>query len=108
MRMTTPTTLPPLNLETARGELRRLGCYGLAAHAETLLAEPWLARVIEIEDAERARRSLKRRLDNSRLGAVSARIIPPAWSRSRSLELARVVADSVTGWSNVGRWSNPS
>ena len=35
----------------------------------TLLNEPWLVRVIEIEDAERARRSLKRRLDNSRLGA---------------------------------------
>ena len=67
--MMTTTTPPQLNLETARGELRRLGCYGLAAHAETLLNEPWLARVIEIEDAERSRRSLKRRLDNSRLGA---------------------------------------
>jgi membrane protease YdiL (CAAX protease family) len=40
--------------------------------------------------------------------AVAARIISPAWFRSKSLELARVVADSVTGWSNVGRWSNPS
>lgn len=49
--------------------MRRLGCYGLATHAESLLAEPWLARVIEIEAAERSRRSLKRRLDNSRLGA---------------------------------------
>jgi len=67
--MTTPTTIPQLNLETTRGELHRLGCYGLAAHAESLLAEPWLARVIEIEDAERSRRSLKRRLDNTRLGA---------------------------------------
>jgi DNA replication protein DnaC len=43
--------------------------YGLLAQAETLLNEPWLVRVIEIEDTERARRSLKRRLDNSRLGA---------------------------------------
>jgi len=67
--MTTLTTLPQFNLDTARAELRRLGCYGLAAHAETLLAEPWLARVIEIEAAERSRRSLKRRLDNSRVGA---------------------------------------
>lgn len=58
-----------LNLETARSHLRRLGFYGLLAHAETLLNEPWLVRVIEIEDTERARRSLKRRLDNSRLGA---------------------------------------
>ena len=65
----TPSTPTPLNLETARAQLRRLGCYGLAAHAETLLTEPWLARVIEIEDTERSRRSLKRRLDNARLGA---------------------------------------
>ena len=67
--MTTATTSPNLNLETARSHLRRLGLYGLLAHVETLLNEPWLARVIEIEDAERSRRSLKRRLDNSRLGA---------------------------------------
>ena len=66
--MTTPTTIPPLTLETARSELRRLGLYGLLAQAQALLAEPWLARVIEIEDTERSRRSLKRRLDNSRLG----------------------------------------
>ncbi len=66
----TNTTMPTkLNLETARAHLRRLGFYGLLAHVEALLNEPWLVRVIEIEDTERARRSLKRRLDNSRLGA---------------------------------------
>jgi hypothetical protein len=31
--------------------------------------EPWLARVLEIEETEHANRSLKRRLDNARLGA---------------------------------------
>ena len=65
--MTPPT--PTLTLESARAQLRRLGFYGLLAQAETLLAEPWLARVLDIEDTERARRSLKRRLDNARLGA---------------------------------------
>jgi DNA replication protein DnaC len=67
--MTTATTQAKLNLETARSHLRRLGFYGLLAQAEALLNEPWLLRVIEIEDAERARRSLKRRLVHSRLGA---------------------------------------
>ncbi|MGH8702085.1 MAG: ATP-binding protein [Burkholderiales bacterium] len=67
--MKTPTPHTPLNLEQARAELRRLGCYGLAAHAQTLVNEPWLARVIDIESTERACRSLKRRLDNARLGA---------------------------------------
>ncbi len=67
--MSTATTQAKLNLETARSHLRRLGFYGLLAQAEALLNEPWLVRVIEIEDAERARRSLKRRLVHSRLGA---------------------------------------
>ena len=58
-----------LSLESVRPRLRRLGFYGLLAHAETLLNESWLARVIDIEEAERSRRSLKRRLDNARLGA---------------------------------------
>jgi hypothetical protein len=43
--------------------------YGLLAQAQTLMHEPWLARVIEIEEAERQRRSLKRRLDSARLGS---------------------------------------
>lgn len=59
----------PLTLETARSHLRRLGLYGLHAHAESLIQEPWLARVLDIEDSERQARSLKRRLDNARLGA---------------------------------------
>jgi DNA replication protein DnaC len=67
--MNAPTTITNLTLEPTRQHLRRLGLYGLLAQAETLLNEPWLARVLEIEDTERARRSLKRRLDNARLGA---------------------------------------
>lgn len=67
--MSTNNTTTHLTLEAARQHLRRLGFYGLLAHAETLLHEPWLARVIEIEDTERQHRSLKRRLDNARLGA---------------------------------------
>jgi DNA replication protein len=61
--------MTPLTLEHARTQLRRLGLYGLHNHAESLLHEPWLARVLEIEDTERQARSLKRRLDNARLGA---------------------------------------
>lgn len=59
----------PLTLESARAQLRRLGLYGLHAHAASLLDEPWLPRVLEIEESERQARSLKRRLDNARLGA---------------------------------------
>jgi DNA replication protein DnaC len=67
--MNAPTTTTNLTLEQACEHLRRLGFYGLLAHAATLMHEPWLARVLDIEDTERASRSLKRRLHNTRLGA---------------------------------------
>jgi len=67
--MNAPTLSPNLTLDGAQARLRRLGFYGLLAHAETLLSEPWLVRVLDLEDTERARRSLKRRLDHARLGA---------------------------------------
>ena len=66
--MNAPTTTANLNLETLRQRLRQLGLYGLLAQAETLMLEPWFVRVIEIEEAERTCRSLKRRLDDARLG----------------------------------------
>ena len=66
--MNSPTTTS-LTLEMARQRLRQLGLYGLLAQVETLMLEPWFARVIEIEEAERTRRSLKRRLDDVHLGA---------------------------------------
>ncbi|MGH8268535.1 MAG: IS21-like element helper ATPase IstB [Steroidobacteraceae bacterium] len=57
-----------LPLDTLKQRLRRLGLYGLLAHAEELINEPWLGRVLEIEESERLQRSLKRRMDNARLG----------------------------------------
>jgi len=71
---TTPRALTTTNLslEALRQRLRQLNLFGLLAHAEQILNEPWLARVLEIEDSERQHRSLKRRLDNARLGAFKA------------------------------------
>lgn len=62
-----PTTSLPL--EALRQRLRRLNLYGLLAHIEEIAEEPWLVRVLEIEESERLRRSFKRRMDNARLGA---------------------------------------
>lgn len=67
--MNAPMTTTSLTLEAARQRLRQLGLYGLLARAETLMHEPWFTRVLEIEETERACRSLKRRLDDARLGA---------------------------------------
>jgi len=63
-----PTTPLPLSLESVRQRLRRANLYGLLAQAEQILHEPWLAHVLEIEESERQRRSLRRRLDGARLG----------------------------------------
>jgi len=68
-----PTPPTPSPSPEALGErLRRLGLYGLLAQGQALLCEPWLERVIAIEEAERQRRSLKRRLDHARLGSFKA------------------------------------
>lgn len=64
--MSDPT---PLNMDATRKTLTQLGFYGLAAQVEVFLHQPWLVQLIEIEQAERQRRSLKRRLDEARLGS---------------------------------------
>lgn len=66
-----PTNPPsePLNLEHLRERLQRLSLYGLLANVAAVSHEPWLPRLLELEEAERARRSFKRRLDAARLGA---------------------------------------
>jgi DNA replication protein DnaC len=48
--------------------LRTLNLLGLAARLDEVRAEPWLSRVIQIEDEERQHRGLDRRMKNSRLG----------------------------------------
>jgi DNA replication protein DnaC len=54
--------------DSVRQRLRDVALYGLAAQDDALLAEPWVERVIDIEDRERKRRSLERRLANARIG----------------------------------------
>jgi DNA replication protein DnaC len=61
-------TTTALSLESVRQRLRRANLFGLLAQAEQILGEPWLARVLEIEESERQTRSLRRRLDGARLG----------------------------------------
>ncbi len=55
-------------IDDLRVRLRRLNLYGLLAEVETLAAEPWLGRVLAIEEAERQHRSSTRRLKAARLG----------------------------------------
>ena len=68
--MTTTTNMTTATeSDSVRQRLRDVGLYGLAAQDHALLTEPWVERVIDIEDRERKRRSLERRLTNARIGA---------------------------------------
>ena len=69
--ITNPTTTNPTP-DLLRERLRRLGLYGLLAQGGEILAEDWLPRLIEVEEAERQRRSLERRLRNACIGSFKA------------------------------------
>jgi DNA replication protein DnaC len=47
---------------------KKLGLWGLVGAWDELGAEPWIEKVLDYEEKERARRSLERRIQNARLG----------------------------------------
>jgi DNA replication protein DnaC len=57
-----------MSADGLRDRARALGLYGVLSEWDAVKNEPWLARLIEIEEAERGRRSLDRRVTSSRLG----------------------------------------
>nr|AAF62879.1 putative transposase [Sorangium cellulosum] len=52
-----------------KDRLKSLGLFGLLACWEQLADKPWLREVLAIEERERHKRSLERRLKNSRVAA---------------------------------------
>lgn len=72
-----------------REHARRLGLFGLLARWNEVATKPWLAELFEIEEAERRRRSLDRRLRLARIGAVK----PMAdfnWAFPRKIDRAAI------------------
>lgn len=51
-----------------REHAARLGLHGLIAHWDEVAGEPWLQQLFEIEEGERSRRSLERRVRNAKIG----------------------------------------
>lgn len=51
---------------------KALGLHGMLAHWDEYAGAPWLGRLLELEEAERARRSLERRIGDARLGQFKA------------------------------------
>ena len=56
-----------------RASATKLRLYGLLAHWDQVASEPWLARIIEMEQQERARRSHEYRMRNAKIGAFKHR-----------------------------------
>lgn len=58
----------PTGDERLMARARALGLFGLLAHWEDLGAEQAVQRLLDLEEEERARRSLERRVKNARIG----------------------------------------
>ncbi len=52
-----------------RARLRKLGLYGMLARWDEIATKPWLDELLNIEEAERQRRSLARRIRHASIGA---------------------------------------
>jgi DNA replication protein DnaC len=55
-----------------RERLRRLGLYGLLASCDEICDKPWINELLGLEEAERQRRSLDRRLRAARIGTFKS------------------------------------
>src|SRR5690554_3148062 len=58
------------NLESLKQRLTQLGLYGLLAHWEEVATKPWLPELLGLEERERQRRSLERRLRTAKIGSI--------------------------------------
>jgi len=58
------TTLNPAEI---KARLKTLGLFGLLSCSDEIADKPWLPEVLAIEERERQKRSLERRLRNSRV-----------------------------------------
>jgi len=78
------TTNSPTDLEI-KARLRALGLYGLLDRWDEVHALPWLPDLLAIEEAEKQRRSLARRLRDSRIGTFKS-ITDFDWNWPRSID----------------------
>jgi len=63
---------PKTDTDALRDRVQRLGFFGLLASWNDIAQEPWLPQLITIEEKERKRRSLERRLRAARIGSFKA------------------------------------
>ena len=65
-------TTPKSDIDAMRDRVQRLGFFGLLSSWNEISAEPWLPKLVAIEEQERKRRSLERRLRAARIGSFKS------------------------------------
>lgn len=63
-----PKKMAPEEKRTIGERLKALGLFGLLTTIEEIEGEAWIEKLLEIEERERRRRSLERRVKNARIG----------------------------------------
>lgn len=71
--------------DQVRSRLTKLGLFGLLARWDEIADKPWLQELMVIEEAERQRRTLARRLRQARIGAFKP-LADFDWSWPRKIE----------------------
>ena len=89
--MTRSATTAPLPTDDTARRLNALGLRGISEHLDEFQDAEWLPWLVEVEDTERQRRSLERRIRNAKLG----RFKPMAdfeWSWPKHIDRPQVEA----------------
>ena len=73
------------SLDDKQTRLRALGLFGMLARWHEIANKPWLDELLAIEEAERQRRSLARRIRHARIGAFKP-IVDFDWKWPRKVE----------------------
>lgn len=73
------------SLDDKQTRLRTLGLFGMLARWHEIANKPWLDELLAIEEAERQRRSLARRIRHARIGAFKP-IVDFDWKWPRKVE----------------------
>lgn len=62
------------DIDALRDRVQRLGFFGLLASWNEIAHEPWLSKLVSLEEHERKKRSLERRLRFARIGAFKSMV----------------------------------
>jgi DNA replication protein DnaC len=94
--MTTKSELVAL-----RDRARKLGLFGLVAQWDELGSLPWVRELVELEEAQRQKRSLERRLKHAKLGRFKP-MVDFDWNWPRQIDRAAIDELFSLGFVNDG------